>query len=93
MAEGRPNVVDMIKNGDFVLIINTVEDSPSARSDSYAIRHEALEARLTYYTTIAGARAACAGLRDARDMVPYRLQQLHAELGCADAGSKRDVTV
>ena len=80
VAEGRPNVVDMIKNGDFALIINTVEDRPSAVRDSYAIRHAALEARLAYYTTVAGARAACAGLLGAHEFRPYRLQRLHANL-------------
>jgi carbamoyl-phosphate synthase large subunit len=80
VAEGRPNVVDMIKNGDFSLIINTVEDRPSAVRDSYAIRHSALEARVTYYTTVAGAKAACAGLLGAHEMRPYRLQRLHASL-------------
>jgi carbamoyl-phosphate synthase large subunit len=80
VAEGRPNVVDMIKNGDFSLIINTVEERASAVRDSYAIRHAALEARLTYYTTVAGARAACAGLLGAHEFRPYRLQRLHASL-------------
>ncbi|RPI47915.1 MAG: carbamoyl-phosphate synthase large subunit [Betaproteobacteria bacterium] len=80
VAEGRPNVVDMIKNGDFSLIVNTVEDRRSAVRDSYAIRHAALEARLAYYTTVAGARAACAGLLGAHEFRPYRLQTLHANL-------------
>ena len=80
VTEGRPNVVDMIKNGDFSLIINTVEDRRSALRDSYAIRHAALEGRVTYYTTVAGARAACAGLLGAHEFRPYRLQRLHASL-------------
>ena len=80
VAEGRPHVVDMIKNGDFSLIINTVEESFSAVRDSYAIRHAALEARVTYYTTVAGARAACAGLCDASEVQPYCLQRLHSSL-------------
>jgi carbamoyl-phosphate synthase large subunit len=80
VAEGRPNVVDMIKNGDFSLIINTVDESRAAIRDSYAIRHAALEARVTYYTTVAGARAACAGLLGAHEIRPYRLQRLHANL-------------
>jgi carbamoyl-phosphate synthase large subunit len=80
VAEGRPNVVDMIKNGDFALIINTVEARPSAVRDSYAIRHSALEARVTYYTTVAGAKAACAGLLGAHEVRPYRLQRLHASI-------------
>ncbi len=93
VAEGRPNVVDMIKNGDFSLIINTVEDSRSAVRDSYAIRHAALESRLAYYTTVAGARAACTGLLGAHEFRPYRLQQLHATLstGAVEDG-KKDIT-
>jgi carbamoyl-phosphate synthase large subunit len=80
VAEGRPNVVDMLKNGDFSLIVNTVEDRPGAVRDSYAIRHTALAGRVTYYTTVAGARAACAGLVGAHEFRPYLLQQLHAGL-------------
>ncbi|MCC6534866.1 MAG: carbamoyl-phosphate synthase large subunit [Burkholderiales bacterium] len=92
VAEGRPNVVDMIKNGDFSLIINTVEDRRSAVRDSYAIRHAALEARLTYYTTVAGARAACAGLLGAHEFRPYRLQRLHAGLATSAMGQEDVVT-
>jgi carbamoyl-phosphate synthase large subunit len=86
VAEGRPHVVDMIKNGDFSLIINTVEERLSAVRDSYAIRHAALEARVTYYTTVAGAKAACAGLSGAHGLQPYCLQVLHASL--LPAGAK-----
>jgi carbamoyl-phosphate synthase large subunit len=86
VKEGRPNVVDMIKNGDFSLIINTVEDRRSAVRDSYAIRHAALEGRVTYYTTVAGARAACVGLLGAHEFRPYRLQRLHAGLVRAGVG-------
>ncbi|MPZ43548.1 MAG: carbamoyl-phosphate synthase large subunit [Betaproteobacteria bacterium] len=94
VKEGRPNVVDMIKNGDFSLIINTVEDRRSALRDSYAIRHAALEARVTYYTTVAGARAACAGLLGAHEFRPYRLQRLHASLArsAVEDGFKDPVT-
>jgi carbamoyl-phosphate synthase large subunit len=94
VAEGRPNVVDMIKNADFSLIINTVEDRRSAVRDSYAIRHAALQARVTYYTTVAGARAACAGLLGAHELRPYRLQRLHASLakGSIDDGQKDGVS-
>jgi carbamoyl-phosphate synthase large subunit len=80
VAEGRPNVVDMLKNNDFSLIVNTVEDRPGAVRDSYAIRHAALAGRVTYYTTVAGARAACAGLLGAHEFRPYLLQRLHAGL-------------
>ncbi len=80
VAEGRPHVVDMIKNGEIALIINTVEDRRSAIQDSYSIRRSALQARVTYYTTIAGARAACAGMQQMRELTAYSLQDLHARL-------------
>ncbi len=80
VAEGRPHVVDMIKNGEIVLIINTVEDRRSAIQDSYSIRRSALQARVTYYTTIAGARAACSGMQHMRELTACSLQDLHARL-------------
>jgi len=80
VAEGRPHIVDMIKNGDISLIVNTVEDTRTAISDSRSIRVTALAQRVTYYTTIAGARAACTGLLSLAALEPYRLQELHAKL-------------
>ena len=80
VAEGRPHVVDMIKNGDISLIVNTVEDTRTAISDSRSIRTTALAQRVTYYTTIAGARAACTGMKALAALEPYRLQDLHAKL-------------
>jgi carbamoyl-phosphate synthase large subunit len=80
VAEGRPHVVDMIKNDEIALIINTVEDRRSAIQDSYSIRRSALQARVTYYTTIAGARAACTGMQHMRELTAYSLQDLHARL-------------
>jgi carbamoyl-phosphate synthase large subunit len=81
VAEGRPHIVDMIKNGEISFIVNTVEDTRTAISDSRSIRTTALQARVTYYTTIAGARAACAGMKHLARLEPYRLQDLHAKLG------------
>jgi len=80
VAEGRPHIVDMIKNGEIVLIVNTVEDRRSAIQDSYSIRRSALQARVTYFTTIAGARAACTGMQHMRELTAYSLQELHAKL-------------
>jgi carbamoyl-phosphate synthase large subunit len=80
VAEGRPHVVDMIKNGDISFIVNTVEDTRTAISDSRSIRTTALAQRVTYYTTIAGARAACTGMKALAALEPYRLQDLHAQL-------------
>lgn len=57
VSEGRPNVVDKIMNDEFVLIINTTA-SKRSRQDSYTIRRQALLHKVTYFTTIAGARAA-----------------------------------
>ncbi|MBA4141565.1 MAG: carbamoyl-phosphate synthase large subunit [Nitrosospira sp.] len=85
MAEGRPHIVDMIKNGEMDLIINTVEDKRSAIHDSYSIRHAVLQARATYYTTLAGARAACIGMANMRELEAYSLQKLHASLEAAQS--------
>jgi carbamoyl-phosphate synthase large subunit len=80
VAEGRPHIVDMIKNREVSLIVNTVEARRSAVSDSRSLRVSALAQRLTYYTTIAGARAACAGMRHLEALEPYPLQQLHSRM-------------
>ncbi len=81
VTEGRPNIVDMLKNGDISLVINTVEERRNAINDSRAIRTSALAARVTYYTTIAGARAAVEGMQFMRDgdgLRVHSLQSLHA---------------
>ncbi|MFA6052527.1 MAG: carbamoyl-phosphate synthase large subunit [Methylobacter sp.] len=77
--EGRPNTVDMIINGQIQLVINTTEGK-KAISDSFTMRREALQHRVTYYTTMAGARAACYALGelDAGDV--NCLQDLHKSL-------------
>jgi carbamoyl-phosphate synthase large subunit len=80
VAEGRPHIVDMIKNGDVSFIVNTVEATRTAVSDSRSIRTTALARRVTYYTTVAGAKAACAGMKHLAHLEPYRLQDLHARL-------------
>ena len=85
VAEGRPHIVDMIKNGEVSFIVNTVEDTRTAIADSRSIRTSALAQRVTYYTTIAGARAACMGMRHLAALEPYRLQDLHAKLGAPPA--------
>jgi carbamoyl-phosphate synthase large subunit len=81
VAEGRPHIVDMIKNDEVALIINTVEERRQAIADSRSIRTSALAQRVTVYTTIEGARAACAGMRHLAGLETYALQSLHAELG------------
>ncbi len=86
VAEGRPHIVDMIKNGDVSFIVNTTEATRTSHSDSRAIRVTALARRVTYYTTIAGAKAASAGmLHHLASLEPYRLQDLHARLRQAAA--------
>jgi carbamoyl-phosphate synthase large subunit len=85
VAEGRPHVVDLIKNGDVALIINTVEEKRAAVRDSYAIRRAALQARITFYTTLAGARAACTGMQQSRVLTAYDVQGLHSRIA-ATAG-------
>jgi len=80
VTEGRPHIVDMIKNGEVSFIVNTVEATRTAVSDSRSIRTTALARRVTYYTTVAGAKAACAGMKHLASLEPYRLQDLHAKL-------------
>jgi carbamoyl-phosphate synthase large subunit len=80
VAEGRPHIVDMIKNDEIALVINTVEERRNAIADSRYIRTSALTGRLTTYTTIAGAKAAVEGLRHLQSLDVYSLQDLHRQL-------------
>jgi carbamoyl-phosphate synthase large subunit len=80
VAEGRPHIVDMIKNGEISLIVNTVDSRPSVMRDSYSIRHAALQGRVTYFTTLAGARAACVGMRHLTALSVSDLQSQHQRL-------------
>jgi len=76
--EGRPHIVDMIKNDEISLIINTTEGK-QAISDSFTIRAAALQHKVSYTTTIAGAKATCMALKAQADEV-NRLQDLHKEV-------------
>ena len=83
VTEGRPHIVDMVKNGEIALVINTVEERRNAIVDSRTIRTQSLAARVTFFTTIAGARAAVEGmqyLRQGLGLQVYPLQDLHASL-------------
>ena len=80
VTEGRPHVVDMIKNGEVVLVINTVEERRNAIADSRSIRTTALATRVTQYTTVAGAIAAVEGMRHVAGLHVYDLQGLHRSL-------------
>jgi carbamoyl-phosphate synthase large subunit len=79
VTDGRPNIVDLIKNGEIVYIVNTTEGR-RAISDSFSIRREALQQRLTYSTTIAGARALVNSLEFRGTGPVLSLQELHKEL-------------
>jgi carbamoyl-phosphate synthase large subunit len=78
--EGRPHIVDMMKNDEIALVVNTVQEKRSAIQDSYQIRREALTDQIPTYTTLAGARAAALGLTGMRELVPYSIQALHERL-------------
>jgi carbamoyl-phosphate synthase large subunit len=79
VLEGRPHIVDAIKNDEIDLIVNTTEGK-QAIADSFSIRREALHHKVSYTTTIAGARATCLALEylDAKEV--SRLQDLHKEI-------------
>lgn len=76
VAEGRPHIVDMIKNGEISFIVNVTEDK-RAVADSYEIRRSALQQKVTYYTTLAGAKAACIGMAHIQELEVESLQNLH----------------
>jgi carbamoyl-phosphate synthase large subunit len=80
VQEGRPHIVDMLKNKEVTLIVNTVEEDRRSIQDSWSIRTNALQHRITYYTTISGAKAACMGMRHLEEMRPYDIQSLHETL-------------
>ena len=80
VAEGRPHVVDMIKNNEIAMVINTVEERRNAIADSRQIRTSSLMARVTTVTTMAGAEAAVEGMRHMDSLGVYSVQELHAQL-------------
>ena len=80
VAEGRPHIVDMIKNGEIALVINTVDEKRQAIHDSYSIRRFALQARIPQFTTLAGARAICVGMAHLDELDVYGLQALQSRL-------------
>lgn len=78
VAEGRPHIVDMIKNDEIVFVINTTEGEQST-ADSYSIRRSAVQHKVCCTTTTAGAEAACEAMRhDLMDVPVISLQELHA---------------
>ncbi|MDC1072094.1 carbamoyl-phosphate synthase large subunit [Gammaproteobacteria bacterium] len=76
VSEGRPHVVDSIKNGEYDLIVNTTATRHS-RLDSETIRQQALTHKVAYFTTLAGARAACEAHKAGNNPSINRLQSLH----------------
>jgi len=76
VAEGRPHIVDMIKNDEIDFIVNITEDK-KAIADSYEIRRNALQNKITYYTTLFGARAACKAMNFSKELGVTSLQNLH----------------
>jgi carbamoyl-phosphate synthase large subunit len=79
VREGRPHIVDMIKNTEFSLIVNTTEGK-QAIHESISIRAEAVRRNITYYTTLGAALATCAALQHMDDSEVNRLQDLHKEV-------------
>ena len=82
VLEGRPHVVDLIKNGEIVFIVNTTEGK-AAIADSFSIRREALQSRITYSTTVAGAWALVHSLDFHATGRVTSLQELHRSLATA----------
>jgi carbamoyl-phosphate synthase large subunit len=80
VAEGRPHVVDMIKNNEIAMVINTVEERRNAIADSRQIRTSSLMARVTTITTMAGAEAAVEGMKHMDTLEVYSVQEMHAQL-------------
>ena len=79
VLEGRPHVVDLIKNGEISYIVNTTEGK-QAIADSFSIRREALQHRITYSTTVPGARALIHAIETRDNPRVWSLQELHKEV-------------
>ncbi|NOR36381.1 MAG: carbamoyl-phosphate synthase large subunit [Woeseiaceae bacterium] len=79
VREGRPHIVDMIKNGEIDLIVNTTEGK-QAIQESTSIRAEAVRRGVTYYTTLPAAIATCKAIEHLDDSDVNRLQDLHKEV-------------
>ncbi len=79
VGQGRPHIVDMIKNDEISLIVNTTEGT-QAIADSATIRSNALQHKVTYTTTISGGRAFCTAMNQTGETNVYSIQELHKEL-------------
>jgi carbamoyl-phosphate synthase large subunit len=80
VKEGRPHIVDAMKNGEVQLVFTTVDETASAISDSSSIRKTAIAQRITYQTTVAGAEAAIEGMKHLHEINVYDVQGLHHSL-------------
>ncbi len=85
VAEGRPHIVDLIKNGEIVYIVNTTEGR-QAIADSFSIRRSALQQKVTYSTTMTGAVALVDSLASRGQGDVHSLQELHARLAAGGSG-------
>lgn len=77
VIEGRPHIVDAIKNGEIALVVNTVSSDMQSIQDSHSIRRSALNMRVPLYTTIAGALAMSEGVSQLSHTQVYSIQNLH----------------
>ena len=80
VKDGRPHIVDMLKNGEIQLVFTTVDETRTAIADSRHIRQASLAHRVTYYTSMAGCEAAVEGMKHRDDLGVISLQELHAQL-------------
>ncbi|MDG6858433.1 carbamoyl-phosphate synthase large subunit [Glaesserella parasuis] len=78
VREGRPHIVDAIKNGEIAMVINTVNGEPEVITDSHSIRRTALQQRVPVYTTIAGADAISYAVEHINEFGVYSVQELHS---------------
>ncbi|OOF69904.1 carbamoyl-phosphate synthase large subunit [Rodentibacter caecimuris] len=80
VREGRPHIVDAIKNGEIALVINTVSGDPEVIADSHSIRRNALQQKVSIQTTLAGAAALTEGIASLSNYDVYAVQDLHCNL-------------
>lgn len=80
VKEGRPHIIDAMKNGEIQLVFTTVDETRDAINDSSSIRKTAIAQRITYQTTVAGAEAAIEGMKHLNEIHVYDLQSLHQSL-------------
>ena len=80
VLEGRPHIVDAIKNGEIAAVINTVSSDVQSVSDSHSIRRTSLTQRVPQYTTVAGGEAMSEGVKSLNNLDVYSVQELHGRL-------------